>query len=42
MGDYKKPEFLVAPYFYMTKLNSSQWLPLNEKLIKIVEKKRKF
>lgn len=43
MGDYKKPEFLIAPYFYMTKLNSSQWLPLNEKLInKSLEHKDEF
>ncbi len=33
MGGYRKPEWLVAPYFYMTKLNYKQWLSLNEELI---------
>ncbi len=33
MGDTKKPEWLISPYFYMTRLNYKNWYPLNKKLI---------
>lgn len=43
MGEYKKPEWLIAPYFYMTKLNYSQWMSLNEELInKSLEHKEEY
>ena len=33
IGVVKEPEFLIAPYFYMTEDNYENWLTLNKKII---------
>lgn len=43
LGETRKPEILIAPYFYMTNENFDNWITINEKLIQLsMENKSKY
>ena len=43
LGEKRKPEILIAPYFYMTNENFHNWIEINKKLVEIsIESKHEY